>query len=228
MLNYRDYPELSAEFVARHPVDDPRFEPWLEAWYGAPVADKPWDMQFDETIGYPTGNGTFELFVARAWWMGLDLAERFTTEQIGQVLWEQHGTIDWYEPLSSGGRILWSAAHNLYATIFDAYANHSLGHLSETTGHFQGAIYMFWDVAAWYAGAEDATDAQRTAFLHICERALDSPKASVQESGLHGLGHATMYMPEAKRAIERFLLKGKPRRKELRKYAEAALGGEIN
>ena len=222
MLDYRDYPELSAEFVARHPMDDPRFEPWLEAWYGRPSEEPE-----DGTIAYQDGE-TATLFTARAWSLGAELTRRFPLESVGRRVWEQNGDVDWYASLREGGRVVWDATHELYASVFEPNADHSLGHLSEGEGRFQGAVYMFWDSACWYAGASSATDRQRKAFLGICERALESSKASVQESALHGLGHATPSMPEAKRAIERFLKDGKPRRKELRRYAAAALENEIN
>lgn len=221
MLDYRDYPELSAEFVAAHPMDDPRFEPWLEAWYGE-HRDEP----EPGSVAYQDEE-TAMLFIARAWMMGPELTNRFPLQAIGSTIWGQHNDIEWYAPLDGGGRLMWDATYQLYTSIFEPNANQSLGHLSEGSGDFQGAIYMFWDSARWYAGAPGATDSQRNHFMRICKRALASPKASLQESALHGLGHATMYMAEAGREIGRFLHEGKPRRPELRRYAEVALTGMI-
>jgi len=219
VLDYRSYPELSDQFLKAHPLDDPRFEEWLEATYSEQATS-------DHEDGFYPDERIITLWIARSWMMGSELTNRFSLEAIGEAIWSQQDEIGWYASPSNGGRIIWDATAQLYTNVFEPNADRTLGHLSEGNSRFQGALYMFWDSARWYAGPE-STEGQRRSFLSICERALFSRQASVQESALHGLGHASDDMPEAKQAIQRFLRKGKARRPEIRTYAESALKGSI-
>ena len=231
VLNLRDYPELSAAFLARHPADDPRFEPWLEAWYGTPVVENELFRE-PEDDGLGDDRETFTVFAALSWSLGGALFERFSPGQVGETVWSLQNLLPWPTKPEEGERLMWDAVEILFEEAFSPYALDALCHLSEPNPEVGGALYMFWDVAHWRP--HRATEFGRDAFLRHIERGLASSKAAMQESAIHGIGEYTPYngegtgaIPEAAALARRFIAEGVTSRPELFDYADKAARGMV-
>lgn len=120
----------------------------------------------------------------------------------------------------------WLALGSLFFELFEPYVSDSLGILSEshpTTAKLNGTCYMWWDVDHPYPGRNGIEQDDLQYFLNLCGRCLRSPKPAIQESAIHGLGHALegcdWNWPDASELLKRFLDEGLASRPELIAYA---------
>jgi len=205
-------------------LEDPAYVLWRNAVYrgGADTYNRHlYGAQDRHGVG-----GLESFYIARSWHEGEWLAAECASRRIGQVVWQACSSYDFYTDESQGGRFLWEAIFSLYKKVFEPLGNDRLGHLSEKMGRLGGITYMFWDAATWRPRPPFPTY-QTGAFLTICQWALASPKAAVQESALHGLGHAARGMPESAQLCADFARNGGTSRSELRRYAAFAQQGMV-
>ena len=230
MLRFRDYPELSADFLARHRMDDPRFEPWLMAWYDAPVAEDFW-LRAPEDSLFDTDKETFRVFVARSWSMGRLLFERFPVDKIGQTVRSLASQFKIPTRPERGERMAWDAVATLFDEVFEPFADDALGHLSEPSTELGGALYMFWDVVGVAArgrrprrGARPFS-ASSPMVSPPPRRRSKSPLSTGSARSQPWNGEGAVVLPEAVRLAQRFAEGGTTARPELRDYARRARDG---
>lgn len=128
----------------------------------------------------------------------------------------------------------WLALGNVFHRIFEPNVGNYLSHRNESAPACKAlheVCYMWWDVSYYYPGSSAAEEDDHRAFLALCSRCLQSPSAAVQESALHGLGHAvsgTKWIePPVHKMIDAYLSSGKVGRKELVGYARRARRGSV-
>ena len=193
-------------------VDDLQYERFFDGMYRRKVEEKIHKFDYDGPMD------RFEENVIRSW-SEPHLKEKASAEQIGQAVWEILNEVDWQ------GTEIFDAATILFRETLEPLASHRLA--NESHDHLDVATFMFWDIARWYADKKAATEEQIRSFVALCSECLKSPKASIQESALHGLGHAVMYIDTAKLAIDDYIEAGQFARPELKAYAKDARRGMI-
>jgi len=203
-----------ARMFASATIEDLLYERFFDGMYRRKVEEKIYKFDYDGPLE------RFEENVIRSW-SDPKLKEKASAEQIGQAVWEILNEVYWQ------GTDIFDAAAILFRETLEPLASNDLGHLNEGEAHLDSAVYMFWDIAIWYAGRKDATQDQIQKFLEICSDCLKSPKASIQESALHGLGHSVMHIDSAKRAIDEYIESERFAHPRLKVYANRAREGEV-
>ena len=195
--------------------EDLKYESFFRHLYLAPPS-----KSMDFTVDYDgPQEGLGEMIIKS--WRDADLRHKATPDQIGRALWESHGNFSW-------NLETFEAAKVLFRETLDPLASDRLGHQNECANKFDGALYMFWDSATWYASRSDPPDQPEIgAFIEICQFCLDSEKAGMQESALHGLGHNAYDCKAIREVIVQYLRQNRPARKELIAYAKNARRGMI-
>ena len=208
-----------------YPSDRPvlSFEEWLDIRTGKGEATEiPNHLELDHFETRPT----YAEYVVRTWEdpIGL-LVGKGSLNQLGETLYREWA-VNTDTRLSSPLRDrAWQAFPNLFTRIFAQYCSPVLGHLSEsnpTTERLDAACYMWWEVH-WIPYDDER-------FFRLMETCLATSHPAVQESALHGLGHAE-YDKSARRhvhrIIDRFLQSNNAARPELVRYAKSARRGHV-
>ncbi|MCE9558832.1 MAG: hypothetical protein K8R88_07750 [Armatimonadetes bacterium] len=224
MTRRQDYPS---------PREVVSFEDWLQMKYGNPapgedfVYDDNWPGDEDDT------KPTYAEYTVWTWEEPEILVSKFSLDQIGNTFWHEEDIyVDLDLPRELRNRA-WSALPTLFRELFARYCSPVLGHLNESdkgTQRLDGACYMWWDKSMYYPKSPRVTDEDNDAFLKVCELCLEIPHPTVQESALHGLGHAQRYRQVTSRVeaiIDHFLSQGNITRVELVKYAKSARTGSV-
>lgn len=120
------------------------------------------------------------------------------------------------------------ALKNIYSDYFNKRCNQSLGHLSEPGNELNRTCYMLWDTTplSYCEDNPDKIDLYK-AVAEVMEYAISLDNIACIESGLHGLGHISLYYPETKNIIKRFIDSHPQLDVRLKKYAEGAKSGCI-
>jgi hypothetical protein len=128
----------------------------------------------------------------------------------------------------------WQALITLFSVVFEPYVGQFLGHCSErhpTQSKLHADCYMWWDVSPYYPESQYATDDDHGYFLATCAHCLRSDQGAIQESALHGLGHALgvsrLLAQPVHDLIDEYLTSGRIARKELIGYAKRARRGRV-
>ena len=225
-------------FMSEQQYPSPRavvpFEEWLNAKFGGDPPEKAWRHKWNQPPDHFETRPTYAEYVVRTWEDPLGtLVSRFTPQQIGVALWDEHRVfLDVRLPQALRMRA-WNALPNLFTQVFGRLGSEVLGHCSERiaeTHSLDSACYMWWDIGTYLPDSPLMTQADEDAFSSVCEACLRFSHAGVQESALHGLGHALMCRRAKKRwqaLIDQFLENGLARRPELVRYAKQARRGAI-
>lgn len=141
---------------------------------------------------------------------------------------------DWVFVLREGPGLLperLKAIHGLksfYQRCLEKRCAPTLGHYSEPGNPLNYFCYMLWDFTsiACFEGVEDK-DLLNQAVVDVMEYALTLDNKACVESGLHGLGHLTLFYPKASTIIERNTGRFEKIDPRLLTYAQAAKTGYI-
>ncbi len=210
------------------------FDEWLVLKFGQPVPKYVWQYDWDEPEDHFETRATFAEYVVWTWEDPIEtLVERFSISQIGAALWKEHHVyVDTSLPFELRMQA-WRALPTLFLKLFDKQCSPTLGHLSESvpsTENLDSACYMWWDICPYYGGRSDLTKSDHDEFFGVIEACLQCKNPAVQESALHGLGHAEIYKETryiVHQMIDLFLSKNWASRKELIRYAKQARKGRI-
>ncbi|MEQ1822776.1 MAG: hypothetical protein ABL949_09710 [Fimbriimonadaceae bacterium] len=198
---------------------------WLETRYsgGGPTHDDHFETR-----------ATYAEYVVLTWERPTEfLTTRFTLDQIGEVMMrERHVYGSAQLPRELRNRA-WRALSPLCGELFAPNVSDSLSHRNESakgTARLDGACYMWWDVSPFYPGNRSMTPVDSAFFVSICRECLASPKAAIQESAIHGLGHAVGIsepLIEARTALDDYIREANFARPELLQYAKRARKGRV-
>jgi hypothetical protein len=161
------------------------------------------------------------------------LLRNFDLHQIGSGMRRQpHVFMDGYLPRRLRNRA-WIALDILFIELFEKHCSNILSHCNESVRETKGldvACYMWWDISPYFPSFPGVEAVDNALFLAVCKRCLRSSNAAVQESALHGLGHAVGYFRRweaAGKLIDGFINGGWATRPELVRYAYSARKGKI-
>ena len=194
---------------------DLKYESFFRHLYLAPPS-----KSMDFTVDYDgPQEGLGEMIIKS--WRDADLRHNATPDQIGRAIWFSLGELEWRLETFEAAKIL-------FRETMEPLSSNRLGHRNESDNELDGVLYMFWDIATWYADQPHASTPECIdAFIEICRFCLNSEKAGMKESALHGLGHNATYSREIVDEIDKFLLRNEPARSELIVYARNARRGMI-
>lgn len=214
--------------VQEYPPHGPvvSFEEWLDLKYGDPGHNTCLNYEFD---GPPDRDDTRATYAEYTVWTWEDpvalLVGKYPLNQIGAAMWHEPMVCD-------DGRLpqelrdrAWVAIHNLFRGLFGKYCSPVLSHLDESnpqSDELDGACYMWWHLKS--------TPYDDPRFFYLLEDCLESGHPALQESALHGLGHAEYDLsarPHVRRIIDRFLQSNWAARPELVPYAKCARRGQV-
>ena len=195
--------------------EDLKYESFFRHLYLAPPSKR---LPF--SVDYAGPEDEIQEMIIKSWSDPL-LHQKASRGQIGRALWfilyEVNWTVEMYQ-----------AAKILFRETIERLASDALGHIGEPGDDFDSTLFMFWDSTGWYSDKSRPPDPERVgAFVDICRFCLNSEKASMQESALHGLGHNATYSKTMREEIEQYLRRNRPARKELIAYAKNARRGMI-
>jgi len=116
------------------------------------------------------------------------------------------------------------AIESLYRRVFAVRCSNGLAHLDQIQRRrLDGAVYMLWDYQMILSLEGSDVDAVNLATIDVLERVLTIDNAIVQESAIHGLGHARHdYSDRADAILKNWIATGLAARPELIAYAERA------
>jgi hypothetical protein len=217
------------EYPSTRPVIP--FEKWLEAKFLDRWQDL--DPNLNSERDHFENRCTYVEYVLWTWedpkrWM----LDRFDLQQIGRTMRdESHPYGNARLPKELRVRA-WNALSCLFRDLFEPCTSGVLCHKNERseTPDLDGACYMWWDVSPYFPGSPKMDQEDNKYFLSICEQCLKSPNATMQESAIHGLGHALGVperLKEAATLLNGYLESDRFPRRELTKYAKKARHGRI-
>lgn len=208
------------------------FEDWLDFAYSSDEqsvlelhSGRAWDF---------VARDAYAEYLIRSWedpqrW----LLDRYSLKQIGTGLWRTphvYANHDLPRELRLRG---WVALRTLFRKVFTPLVSDSLAIMNELempADELNMICYMWWDMASFHYRKEGADDIDRSHFLALCRECLFSPRPVLQESAIHGLGHACSWeqsFPPARELLEEYLIADVAARPELVAYAREVLTGEI-
>lgn len=211
------------------------YEDWLQGWFGGAIASQsfPWFREQPEVRCHPvTANAHARRLFGNA---GRDL-EMFHDDQIGAALWLMMSDDDIYlcwPDVPIADRL--ATLNGMTGLFRDLFAERCMPRLSHglTTGDpydvLGGSCYMWWEYAThlYWPGDPDR-DALLDAMWRVMEETLAIPHRAVQESALHGLGHAVFIdRARTEAIIDRWLETEPTLDPEILSYARCARGGCI-
>lgn len=210
------------------------FDVWLDKKYAHISPENEPLFEWDEPEDHFETRAAIAEYVVWTWEQPKELLlDRYTLSQIGSALRNEHHVYaDARLPDALRNRA-WAALYSLFDHLFAKVCSSALGHLGERQSEatlLDGACYMWWEVSLYSPDAERFTSADHEAFLRFTEWCLRSASPVIQESALHGLGHA-VWSFKMKRIIERlidaFLEENLAARPELVEYALDARRGRV-
>lgn len=204
---------------------------WLDIKFkAAPASAYEEEILFD----HRETRATYAEYVVMTWEDPRNLLiSRFSLDEIGESMWrEEHVYMDPLLPRNLRDRA-WKALSNLFQSLFEPLVSDKLGHLGESalaTEKIDGACYMWWDVSPYFPGSPYAEPADDAAFLSVCRQCLYSSRPAIQESAIHGLGHAlgtSSPLRPAAKLLDGYIRSRITARRELVSYAKLARKGMI-
>ncbi len=159
------------------------------------------------------------------------LLDRYALDQIGHGLNEPVSLFLPMIPVELKQRSL-KGMLNIFELIFEPNLQNELGHLNEINEEMPlaSACYMWWEYSNFYVD-DSNKDEYRNECLRLYEYCLKSSKAALQESALHGIGHAPWTMKpllnDLHQLVLDYLKSSLVPRPELAIYAEIALKGAV-
>lgn len=208
------------------------FETWLHGRLEGEWGDAP--RYLVDEIGHSENRMTYVEYLLWVWEEPRRfLVERYDANTIGRWL-QQVG-----HPYASIGlpyefrMRFWTALGTLFQDCFQPLVSDALVHRSETnaaTKDLDQACYMWWEASPYYPSLPGLMTEDHERFLDVCRLCLNSGKAALQESALHGLGHALGIdrpLLAARDVVDEFLRPGSFARPELLKYAKRARAGSV-
>ncbi len=209
---------------------------WIAHVFDHPVTHPEWYFSLDA----PEWQGKPEHIaanIADTFEHGGESLARFTDEQLNQGFWYLVGNngsnftdalVDRVVPFAIRLRALRSFVP-LFEQVMARRCSPHLSHLDEHGANpLNSACYMWWDILPICGCPQEPERAQFDAeVLLTLRRLLAIPHDACRESALHGIGHWSLYYPQAADIVDE-LLSGTPGlRHELVAYAENARVGCI-
>jgi hypothetical protein len=204
------------------------YDNWLDYWFGGAADGRPGGIPIDPLIA--NGHALRMFTHARE-----DLGY-FSDEEIGGGLWPLIGDdeiyLTWPDISVEQRESCLFAMTDLFRDLFAVRCKPILSHRATSDDHpgaLNTACYMWWEFTTHIAWPGDpARERMFEAMWRVMEETLDIPHVAVQESALHGLGHAThVDHPRVEAIIDRWTARHHDLDEGLAAYARAARSGCI-
>jgi len=199
-------------------LDNYSFDEWVDFVFNHSVAEegeKAWYWQ-DEWNFEVDANRTLENAI-RLFNRPATLVAKYTSEQIDQGFWFLlHGR-------HALNQCIWDDDVNVELRIKCVLAMPNVFRAVFAKQAIQDACYMWWDLLITFTENLNAQIAN--AMLHALSEILTLDSPECQRAALHGLGH--LAHPEKSPVIDKYLETHPHLDADLRKYALAAIVGEV-
>lgn len=210
------------------------FKDWLALKYSEHPEAQMTDRQSELLRDHIETRATYAEYTVNTWEdpEGL-LTSSFTLERIGAVMQREHHVYVNMRLPSALRMRAWAALTTLFRELFDRHCSTSLRSLSSMRSPTKGldtACYMWWEYSPYYPEMKGAAAEDHEQFFAFCANCLAMANPAVQESALHGLGHAQKHKPTGKQVesiIDAFLSGGADVRPDVVRYARSARQGRV-